>query len=104
MADTEEVEDTKEEAEEEGGTADAEAEPSTPESRSVNRIRTTSARSQISTARIRQEPLTSTGAALVPVENGQPQTRRLGEASNPNVRAARFVALQTSSKWKDSSG
>ena len=88
----------------EGGTADAEAEPSTPESRPVNRIRTTSACSQISTARVRQGALTGTEAALVPAENGQPQTRQLGEASNPHVRAARFVALQTSSKLESSPG
>ena len=104
MEDVEEAEDIEEEVEEEGGAADAEAELSTPESESVNRIRTTSACSQRSSARIRQGPGTSTEAARVPAENRQPQTRQLGEASNPNVRTARFVALQTSSKWKDGSG
>ena len=104
MAGAGEVEDIEEEAEEEGGTVDAEAERSTPESKWEKRIRTTTACSQRSSARIRQGPVTSTEAALVPAENGQPQTRQLGEASNPNVRAACFVVLQTSSNWEDNSG
>ena len=99
MAGAGEVEDIEEEAEEEGGTVDAEAERSTPESKRGKRIRTTTACSQVSQARTRQGAVTSTEAALAPAENRQPQTRQLGEAPNENPRTAGLVAPQTSSTW-----
>ncbi len=68
------------------------------------RIRSTSACSQRSAARIRQGPGTSTAPARVLKANGHPQTHQLGGGSNPNVRAAPFVALQTSSKLESGSG
>jgi len=104
VEDVEEVEDIEEEVEEEGEAADAEADPSTPKAKSAMRVRTTSACSQKSAARIRQGPGTSTAPARVLKANGHPQTHQLGGGSNPNVRAAPFVALQTSSKLESGSG
>jgi len=100
----EEMSDIEEEAEEEGEAAERGAEPSTPTATSAMRVRTILACGQKGAAPLRRGPGTSTAPARVQEAKGHPRTRQLSGVLNPNVRAAPFVALQTSSKLESGSG
>ena len=104
MEAVEEMADIQVEADEEGEATEREAKPPTPEATSAVRVRTILACHQKDAAPLRRGQGTSTAPARVQEAKGHPRTHRLGGVSNPNGRAAPFVALPTPSISESGSG